>query len=136
MSIGRRNGLLQFARYVGVGGATALVYFGLIFLTVELLQLGHLLAVSISYIAAITFHFLANKALTFRSREANVLREVTRYICVALVNYVITLIVVHLVVDSAGQSTYLGAAMAIAATLGLGFGMTKFWVFQHSRGSL
>lgn len=130
------RGLSQFSRFLGVGGATAILQFALLFLTVELLQLGHFLAVSISYIGAITFHFLANKAFTFKSRNANMLGEVTRYLCVALINYAITLIVVHIVVDLAGQSTYLGAALAIAVTVGLGYGMTKFWVFRHPRGSL
>ncbi|MBO9170426.1 GtrA family protein [Rhizobium sp. L245/93] len=111
------------------------MYFGVLFITVELLQLGHFLAVSVSYICAITFHFLANKIFTFKSRNANVLREASRYLCVALINYVITLAVVYLVVDIAHQSTYLGAVAAVAVTLGLGYGMTKFWVFRHNRGS-
>jgi len=131
-----RHGLFQFVKYLGVGGSTALVYFGFIFVTVELLKLRHFSAVSISYVFAITFHFLANKTFTFNSRNADVLREVLRYILVALVNYLITLLVVFIVVDWAGYSTYLGAALAIAITVGLGYGMTKFWVFRHNRGSL
>lgn len=131
-----RRGVTEIATFLGVGGATAVLQFTLLFVTIELLQLGAFLAVSVSYIAAITFHFFANKVFTFKSRDANILPEVMRYMCVALVNYIVTLIVVYLVVDLAGQSTYLGAALAIAVTVGLGYGMTKFWVFRHNRGTL
>lgn len=131
-----RQNLHQFVRYLGVGGSTAILFFVILFVAVEVLQFGHLLAVSVSFVCSTSFHFLANKTFTFKSRDANVLREVTRYLCVALLNYAITLIVVYLVVDLARQSTYLGAALAIAATVGLGYGMTKFWVFRHTRGPL
>lgn len=125
--------LAQFFRYLGVGGSTALVYFGLIFVTVQGLHLGHLLAVSVSYLLAISFHFLANKTFTFRSRGGKVWPEVFRYILVALLNYFITLAVVFVVVDWGHQSTYLGALLAIAITLGLGYAMTKFWVFNNRK---
>jgi len=126
--------LLQFAKYLVVGGSTAVLYFGLLILTVDVLHLGHFLAVSISYPLAITFHFLANKLFTFRSRSPQVSGEVLRYLCVAFLNYLISLVVIYLVVDLGGQSTYYGAALAVAVTVGLGYGVTKLWVFQHSRG--
>jgi putative flippase GtrA len=128
--------LLQFTRYLGVGGSTALLYFGLLFIAVQWLHLGHLWAVSISYACAISFHFLANKMITFESRDNNVWGEASRYLVVALFNYLITLAVVFLVVDFAHLSTYLGALLAIAVTLGVGYGFTKLWVFKRSRGPL
>lgn len=131
-----RQILAQFCRYLGVGGSTALVYLGLILVTVQLLHLGHMLAVSISYFCAIAFHFLANKIFTFQSRHGKVIWEILRYIPAALLNYGITLAVVFLVVDWGHGSTYLGALLAIAVTQGIGYGMTKFWVFNHDRGSL
>lgn len=136
MKILRPQNIYQFARYLIVGGSTAILYFGLLLFSVEYLNFGHLAAVSLAYMSAISFHFLANKIFTFRSRGANVVREVARYLCVALVNYIVTLVVVFLVVDLARQSTYFGATVAVAVTLGLGYGMTKFWVFQYGRGSL
>jgi putative flippase GtrA len=125
---------LQFLRYLGVGGTTALVYFALIFLTLQILQFQHFLAITISYLCAISLHFVANKTFTFRSRERRVGFEVLRYSLVTLLNYLITLAVVFLVVDWGGQSTYLGALLAIAVTLGLGYCFTKCWVFNE-RGS-
>lgn len=127
---------LQIIRYVGVGGSTVLLYGGLVFVTVQLLQLGHFLAISISYVCAISFHFFTNKTFTFQSRDANVIIEIARYLLVAFINYLITLAVVFLVVDWGRQSTYLGALLAIIVTLGVGYGMTKFWVFQRNGGPL
>jgi|UPI00055F1627 putative flippase GtrA len=129
-----RNTLRQLAKYSLVGGLTAAIYFSILLLTVELLHLGHVLAVSMSYTSAISFHFLANKMFTFGSRGGNVSREIFRYLCVALSNYLITLIVVYIVVDLAGGSTYLGVALSVAVTVGLGYGISRMWVFQHNRG--
>lgn len=129
MAIDRR-GFSQFFRYLGVGGLTALVYFGLVFVTVQGLHLGHFLAVSISYLLAISFHFLANKTFTFASRDGSMASEIFRYILMALLNYLITLAMVYIVVDWGHQSTYLAAVLAIAITLGLGYTITKFWVFN------
>ena len=126
--------VLQFSKYLAVGGSTAILYFALLIFTVDVLHLGHLSAVSISYPLAITFHFFANKLFTFRSRSAQMSGEVFRYLCVAFLNYLISLVVIYLVVDLGGQSTYYGAALAVAVTVGLGYGVTKLWVFQHSRG--
>lgn len=131
-----RQIVLQIFRYLGVGGSTALLYFGLILITVQLLHLGHILAVSISYVGAVSFHFLANKTFTFASHDGNVMWEVLRYILAALLNYLITLAIVFIVVDWGHRSTYLGAFLAIAVTQGLGYGLTKFWVFNHSRRPL
>ncbi|MGO4567297.1 GtrA family protein [Rhizobium sp. 2YAF20] len=131
-----KQNLRQLFKYLGVGGSTVLLYLGLVFVTVQLLHLGHFWAISISYVCAISFHFFANKIFTFDSRNANVIRELMRYLIVAFANYLITLAVVFVVVDWGRQSTYLGALLAIIVTIGLGYGMTKFWVFHHDRGPL
>ncbi|MBB3457294.1 putative flippase GtrA [Rhizobium sp. BK313] len=124
----------QVIKYFLVGALTAALYFSVLFLTVTVLHLHHVVAVSISYFCAIAFHFSANKIFTFRSRSPKILMEALRYICLVVVNYIITLIVVYIVVDVSGQSTYLGVGVAVAVTVGLGYGVTKLWVFQHSRG--
>jgi putative flippase GtrA len=131
-----RQSLFQFVRYLSVGGGTAVIYFVLLVVFVQLLQVKHILAVSISYVCAISFHFLANKAFTFRNHDTDVILEVIRYLCVALTNYIITIAVVYCVVDWGQQSPYVGAVLAVAVTLGLGYVMTKYWVFHQKRDSL
>lgn len=131
-----RQTFWQFARYLSVGGGTALLYFGILVVLVQILQVPHLLAVSISYVCAIAFHFSANKAFTFRNRDTDVGMEIVRYLCVALTNYIITMLVVYCVVDWGLQSPYVGAVLAVGVTLGLGYIMTKYWVFHQGRGPL
>jgi putative flippase GtrA len=124
----------QVIKYFLVGGLTAVLYFSILFLTVSILQVHHTLAVSISYFCGTIFHFSANKIFTFGSKNPKILTEALRYICLVVLNYIITLIVVYIVVDVSGQSTYIGVGVAIAVTVGLGYGVSKLWVFQHSRG--
>ncbi|AYG62411.1 GtrA family protein [Rhizobium jaguaris] len=124
----------QVVKYLLVGALTAALYFSILFFTVSILQIHHALSVSISYFCGTIFHFSANKIFTFGSKSQKILTEYLRYICLVILNYIITLIVVYLVVDVSGQSTYIGVGVAIAVTVGLGYGVTKLWVFQHSRG--
>jgi len=126
--------LFQFSRYLVVGGATAALYFSLLIITIDIAGFQHFVAVSISYPLAISFHFFANKLFTFQSHSTKVGGEVFRYLCMASFNYLVTLLVLYLAVDLGGTSTFIGAALAVAVTVGLGYGLTKAWVFQRSGG--
>ena len=126
--------LNDFMRYLAVGAATALLYFGLIFLLVEFFGLEGIWPISAAYILAVSFHFLCNKFYTFRRSGTKSLREIFRYFGLLFVNYTITIVVVHVTVNRLGYPTYVGAALAIAATLAIGYAMTKLWVFQRTRG--
>jgi putative flippase GtrA len=128
--------IFQFVKYLTVGGAAALVYFLTLLVAVETFKLPHATAISIAYLSSVIFHFGANKTFTFKNRDTDVLKEAGRFFCVVLINYVITMSVVFVVVDWGGYSTYLGALLGIAATVGLGYLMTKFWVFHHKREPL
>jgi putative flippase GtrA len=125
----------EFFTYLVVGGLTALIYFGLIALGIEVLKIDYRIAVSIAYAFAVSFHFLANRKFTFRVVDNKVIRQSIRYLGVLLINYLITISVVFFLVTKHGASTYLSAAISIIVTVGVGYFASKFWVF-HNKESL
>ena len=125
----------EFFAYLVVGGLTALIYFGLIALGIEVLKIDYRVAVSIAYAFAVSFHFLANRKFTFRVVDNKVIRQSIRYLGVLLINYLITISVVFFLVTKHGASTYLSAAISIIVTVGVGYFASKFWVF-HNKESL
>ena len=130
MSLSREFISPAFGAYLVVGGITALIYFGLIALSEEFLGLDYRIGVSIAYVVAAMFHFLANRKFTFRVTDYQLIHQGARYLGVLVLNYLITLGVVSVFVDTLGGSTYLGAAFSIVITVGIGYFASKFWVFR------
>lgn len=122
----------EFLTYLIVGGLTFLIYFGFIALTVEMLHLDYRVGVSIAYVFAVSFHFVANRMVTFRASGDRLILQSIRYAGVLLVNYLITMLVVSFCVGKLSLSPYLGAALAIVVTVGVGYFASKLWVFRKS----
>jgi putative flippase GtrA len=120
----------RFVRFLGVGGTTAALYFGLLGLTQEVLHLGYRIGLSLAYVIAISFHFLANRRFTFQAHRERMLGQAWRYIAVAAINYVVTIAIVATCVEMLGISVYAATAIAIAATVVIGYVASRAWVFQ------
>lgn len=125
----------EFATYLVVGGLTAFIYFGFIALSVEILKLDYRVGVSVAYVLAVSFHFVVNRKFTFRAADQRIIQQSIRYFGVLVINYLITIGVVWFFVGRLGVTPYLGAAMSIVVTVGVGYFASKFWVFR-TNGSL
>jgi len=90
-----------------------------------------LLSVSVAYLIAIIFHYIANRIYTFRVRSAdiNVIRSIWRYAVVNIINYLIHVGVV-LIVASEGGAVQMGMLVGIAITTVTGYFCYRFWVFD------
>jgi len=107
------------------------VYFGFLALSVEVFTLDYRLGVSIAYVLAVSFHFLANRKFTFRIVDDRVIHQWMRYLGVLIINYLIMLSIVSFFVDKLGISTYFSAAISIVVTVSVGYLASKFWVFRN-----
>lgn len=121
----------EFFNYSVVGSVTAFLYFGVIVFATEILDFGYRIAVSVSYVIAVSFHFLANREFTFSASDGVVRKQIIRYLIVLLLNYLITICVVSYLVDSLVFSHYLAAIIAIGATVTVGYFTSKFWIFNE-----
>ena len=123
-----------FFFFLLVGGIAAVIYFGLLFSFLEIFRLDYRLGVSIAYITAVSFHFFANRYLTFRANQENTFQQIVRYLPMMVLNYLLTLVIVTVSVELLWVSPYIGGGVAIVVTVGLGFFISKVWVFR--KGSI
>jgi putative flippase GtrA len=126
--------LRTFFLFLLAGGITATIYFALLAVSLEILRFDYRVGVSIAYVTAISFHFFANRKLTFRAIHENPMRQVIRYFPMVALNSLLTVAIFTVSVEMLGLSPYLGAVMAIVVTTGLSFFISKAWVFR--KGSI
>jgi len=123
---------LRFLKFLAVGLTTMVVQFSSFALMWDIFHLPQRLSVSISYLTAVTFHFLSNRSFTFQAGNANVFKQLVKYIAVTCLNYVITIVVVDVCVKIFFLSPYIGVMAAIATTVMTGFLFLKYWVFSET----
>lgn len=122
----------RFLKFLAVGLTTMVIQFSSFALMWDIFHLPQRLSVSISYLAAVTFHFLSNRFFTFQAGNANVYKQLVKYIIVTCLNYVITIVVVDVCVKIFFLSPYIGVMAAIATTVMTGFLFLKYWVFGET----
>lgn len=116
--------------FLVIGCLTALLYFALFTLLWQMLHLRYEVAVTVSYTLAVSFHFIANRRITFGSHDQRMLHQLPRYAALVILNYLITILIVELLVNVLILSPYLGVLGAVAVTVISGYLISKHWVFR------
>lgn len=119
-----------FLLFLFVGGITAVIYFGLLAVFLDILSVDYRAGVSVAYITAVSFHFFANRRLTFRANHEKPFQQIVRYLPMVTLNYILTVAIVTASVEMLRLSPYVGAAAGIVVTTGIGFFISKAWVFR------
>ncbi|MBC8178243.1 MAG: GtrA family protein [Deltaproteobacteria bacterium] len=112
------------------GALTAGVYFSIFAIMWNLLHINYKISLTAAYWGGLCFHFFMNRHVTFRS-YCNIGRQVTKYLIMSFVNYVIALVVTVMVVNSLHFSPYVGVILSVCITVMSGYLMSRFWVFRH-----
>lgn len=120
----------QFVVFLIVGALTAALQLGAFTLLYEYAEMDYRVATSLAYALAVAFHFLMNRNVTFRSKSANAAGDLSRYLVLVALNYLINLGVIVFVVQAAHGDPVVGAAAAIAVTVGVTYVLSRFWVFS------
>jgi putative flippase GtrA len=122
----------QVLRFLVVGAASAVTYFGVVYLMHEIGEFSRIAAVSLGYGASIAVHFWGNRRLTFGQRGGDLLTPLLRYAAVAALNYLITVSVVRFLTTTGGTSLYPALGCAIVTTTSFGFVASRYWIFPDS----
>ena len=126
---------IEFLVYLVVGALAAVLYFGLFALTVEIFDIDYRVGISVAYLLAVSFHFLANRKFTFHNSDDHVIHQWFRYLGILVINYLITLGVVSFFVSRLGFSSYFSIALSIVITVSVGFFASRFWIFHNKETS-
>ena len=113
-----------------IGALTAVLYIGLFNILYKLFDINYQIALLLSYVLSVTFYFYVHRRFTFRSHGHPVSRQLVRFIIMLIMNYFITLGIVHFVVETLHLSPTLGIVISIGLTVITNYLIGKFWVFS------
>lgn len=113
-----------------VGGLTAGFYVSFFTLLWKMLHLNYQVAISISYIVSVILYFFANKKFTFKNSGNTMAQQVPRYLFLLLINYLVTLTVMHITVELLSFPPYIGIFAAIGITCMLSYSLSRLWIFK------
>ena len=119
-----------FIFYACVGAFAAFVYFSVFTVCWKVLKLDVKVSISIGYALSVITHFTANRRLTFRSHKEKIRGQMMRYAIMTSVNYMVTLVVAHVVIGILHLSPYLSICASISVTVFIGYMLARNWVFK------
>lgn len=111
------------------GALTAVVYFTFFALFWHVLHFNHIIAVSIAYSVAASFHFFANRNITFNIKSTNYINQMMKYIMLLTINYLITILGLEISLLFV-TSPYVGLILVTGVTTIVGYLLSKHWVFK------
>ena len=116
-------------RFILVGGATALIHYGLLYAGVELLGLGAILASSAGFTIAVTFNYFMHYSWTF-AEPAPHGRTALRYLLMICCGFMINGLLMYVCSTVLAVNYLLSQAVATVAVLTWNFTVANFWVFR------
>jgi putative flippase GtrA len=127
--------MIKLLKYIGIGGISTLIQFGLLTLLVECYLTPEVIASAASYALSSIFNYLANYRFTFGSNLSHLktLPKFVLAVCIGLsVNTLLFSIFLNIPYSNElGQYKYLVAQfMATSITVLLNYLIHKFWIYK------
>lgn len=126
-----RHGYLELGRFLLVGGTTFCLYF-VVYFVVERIA-GGIAAVTISYVVAVTFHYLTNRSFTFGRdglTRAAWLGEILRYAGALFIGYAVNMGAFLIARDVLHVPGALGLLAGVTANTVISYMLLRNWVFK------
>lgn len=123
---------ISIATFLAIGTITTTMYFVIFGLLWNILQINYVFDVTVAYGLSTTFHFLANRRLTFKSADGDLAAQLKKYLVMIALNYLITLLIVSVVVEWVHFSPYIGILTSVCVTIFTTYLISHFWVFTSS----
>ncbi|HET6832062.1 MAG TPA: GtrA family protein [Solirubrobacterales bacterium] len=125
---------LQLFHFAVVGGIGYVVNLAVFTLLAEGADVNHLLAAVGAFVVAVTNNFLLNRHWTFRrqgSKESHAGFQAARFLTVSIVGLAVNLVILELLVSSAGLAELPSQAIAVALATPVNFIGNKLWTFDR-----
>jgi putative flippase GtrA len=128
LGILNRDRTFRFLRFATVGGSVAVIDFSAVAFFSRFSP--PLISVTIAYFIAACCHFLLNKFWVFRCRRSDYARQLVQYCCVILINWLITIAVVHFSLSSFTSNVLIAKLCAIPCATMCNFLLMQTIVFR------
>lgn len=128
-----KNGVLQFFRYLFVGGIATVVDWGVLFALTEFLELYHLISAIFAFAAGLGTNFLLSKLVVFSANEArtNPVMEFLGYALIGVIGLGITELIMYLFTDRLSLYYMLSKAIATALVLVWNYLARKLLLYKN-----
>lgn len=120
----------SFIAYCAVGVLNVLLYTGLYVLLDKILKLSHIFALSLSFVVAATFQFMANRIFSFQSSSKVYAKDVLKYCILLVINYLISVVTV-LGMNSINQPDIYGIFVSCTLSPFVNYFLFRYWIFQQ-----
>jgi putative flippase GtrA len=124
-----RESWVQLLKFGVVGGSGYLINLGVFAFLSGNLGVYHAVAAIGAFCVAVTSNFLWNRYWTFGPGEGLAHLQAARFFAVSLACLVINLVVLELLVTSAGMNELGAQAIAVAVAMPFNFLFNKLWTF-------
>jgi putative flippase GtrA len=121
---------LQLVRFSIVGASGYAVNLVLYALCVKALGIDYLVAESVAWIVAAGNNFVWNRHWTFKARDGQMHMQAIRFFVISLVALGFNLVVLQILVKTAGMDKLAAEVIALAASTPLNFLGNKLWSFR------
>jgi putative flippase GtrA len=121
---------LQLVRFGIVGGVGFVVNIAVYTLCVHPLGIDYRFAAVLAWLVAVLNNFVLNRHWTFDARGGRARFQAVRFFLISLVALGFSLVVLSLLVETAGLPKVLAQALAVGAAMPLNFLGNKLWSFR------
>lgn len=130
------NGLIQFIRYVCVGGMAFVVDFGALYLLAHFLHLHYLPAANLAYLLGMVVNYLisVNWVFDFR-RVTQWQREFAIFFLIGIAGLILNGFAITVLVEACGLAYLAAKLVAAAVILFFNFGARKLLLFSAARAA-
>jgi len=123
---------LQLVRFGIVGGSGFMVNLAVYALCVHAFGVDYRASSVVAWLIAVLNNFLLNRHWTFDATAGSVRFQAIRFFVVSLVAEAFSLVLLTVLVESAGVAKVPAQALAVAASMPLNFLGNKLWSFRAS----
>lgn len=120
---------ITFFKFLLTGLITTILYFSLFAFLTTFFHLPYVIAATLTYIVAASFHFFSNRCITFKIKNKDYEKQIFRYFTLLILNYVITILFLKVSLLFF-TSPYLGLILACGITTLTGYILSKYWIFK------
>jgi dolichol-phosphate mannosyltransferase len=121
---------LQLVRFGIVGGSGFVVNLAVYALCAQAIGIDYRVASVLAWLVAVLNNFLLNRHWTFDAAAGNARFQAPRFFVVSLVAEVFSLLLLTVLVESAGMGKVPAQALAVAVSMPLNFLGNKLWSFR------
>ena len=122
---------LEALEYLGIGGLTFFFQVFLSYAAITVFRMPSAASILSATIISLSFHYLANRFLTFRNQNPRVSSSI-KYIVLAGCNFLIQLAVFTFSVEELDTGVLPALIISSGTTTILGFVSMKYWVFRET----